>query len=134
GDLHGAAAAWGAMGCRYEQGLVLLGGDAVALRQALALFDTLGALPAARLARQALRVLGVRDVPRGPYSGVRNDPQGLTARERGVYALLQQGLSNRAIAEQLHRSERTVEHHVSALLAKLGVASRAELLTATARK
>ena len=133
GDHRAAAAAWSALGCRYEQGLALLGGDADAKREALALFDALGALPAARLARQTLRALGIRDVPRGPYSAVRKDPQGLTPRERAVAVLLQQGLSNRAIAERLHRSERTVEHHVSSLLAKLGL-SRAELSRAGLEK
>ncbi|MGH8798526.1 MAG: response regulator transcription factor, partial [Caldimonas sp.] len=63
----------------------------------------------------------------GPYRAVRNDPLGLTSRERTVLELLRQGLSNRAIAQRLHRSERTVEHHVSALLAKLGASSRGEL-------
>ena len=127
GDARGAAAAWAALGCRYEQGLALLGGDAEAVRDALAIFESLGATPAARLARQGLRARGVGDVPRGRYRAARTDPLGLTSRERGVLELLREGLSNRAIAAHLHRSERTVEHHVSTLLAKLGVASRAEL-------
>ncbi|MEP7297974.1 MAG: LuxR C-terminal-related transcriptional regulator [Burkholderiales bacterium] len=63
---------------------------------------------------------------RGPYLAARNDPLGLTARERCVFGLLHQGLSNRAIAKRLCRSERTVEHHVSTLFSKLGVASRSE--------
>lgn len=63
---------------------------------------------------------------RGPYSAARSDPQGLTPRERCVYALLHQGLSNRAMAQRLCRSERTVEHHVSTLFSKLGIASRSE--------
>ena len=96
------------------------------LRQALALLDELGAAPAARIARRRLRALGVRDVQRGPSSRTRVDPLGLTAREREVLQLLAQRLSNRAIAERLHRSERTVENHVAALLGKLGVASRNE--------
>jgi DNA-binding NarL/FixJ family response regulator len=50
----------------------------------------------------------------------------LTTREREVLNLLAQQLSNRAIADRLHRSERTVENHVAALLGKLGVASRAD--------
>ena len=107
--------------------MVLLFGDADAQREALVLFDTLGAAPAARAARQALRAAGVRSIPRGPYGAVRSDPLGLTPRERSVLALLREGLSNRAIAQRLHRSERTVEHHVSALLGKLGLASRSEL-------
>ena len=127
GDLRAAAAAWASFGCRYEQAMVLLFGDADAQREALVLFDTLGAAPAARAARQALRAAGVRSIPRGPYGAVRNDPLGLTPRERTVLALLREGLSNRAIAQRLHRSERTVEHHVSALLGKLGLASRLAL-------
>jgi DNA-binding NarL/FixJ family response regulator len=66
---------------------------------------------------------------RGPYRAARNDPLGLTSRERCVLVLLQQGLSNRAIARRLCRSERTIEHHVSSLFAKLGIASRSELET-----
>jgi DNA-binding NarL/FixJ family response regulator len=44
-----------------------------------------------------------------------------------VAELLAQGLSNAEIAQQLHRSERTVEHHVAALLSKLGVARRSQV-------
>jgi len=126
GDVRAAALAWAALGCSYQQALALLGGDVADLRQALALLDELGAAPAARIARRRLRALGVRDVQRGPRSRTRVDPLGLTAREREVLELLAQRLSNRAIAERLHRSERTVENHVAALLGKLGVAGRNE--------
>jgi DNA-binding CsgD family transcriptional regulator len=126
GQCRRAAEAWAALGCRYEQGLALLGGDAAELRDALAIFDALGAAPAARIARRRLRALGVRDVPRGPSHHTRDDPLGLTARERQVLELLALRLSNRNIALRLHRSERTVENHVAALLGKLGVGSRDE--------
>ena len=126
GDHRGAAQAWAVLGYRYEQALALLGGDEADLRYALALADELGAAPAARIARSRLRALGVRDVQRGRNTLTRDDPLGLTAREREVLDLLAQQLSNRAIADRLHRSERTVENHVAALLGKLGVTSRAE--------
>ena len=126
GDVRAAALAWAALGCVYQQALALLGGDAADLRQALALLDQLGAAPAARIARRRLRALGVRNVQRGRSTRTRVDPLGLTAREREVLELLAQRLSNRAIAERLHRSERTVENHVAALLDKLDVASRNE--------
>ena len=126
GDLRGAAEAWAALGCRYEQALTLLGGDAADLRCAHTLLDELGAAPAAATARRRLRALGIRDLQRGANRCTRIDPLGLTARERQVLDLLAQRLSNRAIADRLHRSERTVENHVAALLGKLGVATRGE--------
>jgi DNA-binding NarL/FixJ family response regulator len=67
-------------------------------------------------------------VPRGPREQTRDDPLGLTAREREVFALLAHGLSNATIAARLHRSERTVENHVAKVLAKAGVATRAQLI------
>ncbi len=50
----------------------------------------------------------------------------LTRRESEVLALLRDGLSNADIAARQHNSVRTIEHHVSAILAKLGLRSRAE--------
>ena len=52
----------------------------------------------------------------------------LSAREREVMALALQGLPSKQIARQLGLSHRTVEHHRSRLLEKLGVASMAELM------
>lgn len=54
-------------------------------------------------------------------------PRQLSAREEEVAGLLARGLSNRAIAERLYLSERTVENHVSSALRKLGFSSRSEI-------
>jgi DNA-binding CsgD family transcriptional regulator len=54
------------------------------------------------------------------------DPAGLTARERGVIALIGRGYSNRAIADALVISEKTAEGHVSSILRKLGYSSRTQ--------
>lgn len=130
GCFEAAAAAWGAAGRPYEQLLVLLSAEPsreALLTEALDLAQTIGAGPAQTLARRRLRALGLRAPrPGAPRAATQQDPLGLTTRERTVLELLCQGQSNRQIAERLVRSERTVEKHVAALLAKLGVATRAE--------
>jgi DNA-binding NarL/FixJ family response regulator len=68
----------------------------------------------------------VRGIPRGPRPSTRRHPFGLTAREAEIAALLARSLTNGRIGARLHISPKTVDHHVSAILAKLGVASREE--------
>jgi DNA-binding NarL/FixJ family response regulator len=68
----------------------------------------------------------VRHVPRGPRPRTRGHPFGLTGREAEILALLAQALTNSRIGARLHISPKTVDHHVSAILGKLGVASRGE--------
>jgi DNA-binding NarL/FixJ family response regulator len=73
-----------------------------------------------------LRKRGARGVPRGPRPGTRDNPAGLTARELEVLLLLADGLRNAEIAERLFLAEKTVVHHVSAILRKLEVTSRGQ--------
>ena len=125
GDVRAAAAHWTALGCPYDAALALAGSaDEDDLRAALAAFQRLGARPAAAIVARRLRDRGARGLPRGPLPGTRANPAGLTPREVEVLALLGSGASNADIAARLFLSERTVHHHVSAILRKLGVDNR----------
>jgi DNA-binding CsgD family transcriptional regulator len=123
GEWRAAAEEWARLGCPYEQARALADGDAGAQIAALEIFDRLGAAPAAEALRQKMRTAGAQ-VPRGPRSATRENPFGLTARQMEVLHLLREGLSNAEIAARLHISPKTVDHHVTAVLAKLDVHSR----------
>ena len=120
-----AAQLWTDLGCPYEAALALLDApEEDRLREALSIFASLGAAAAIRLTRQKLRALGVRSIPAGPRIATREDPLGLTRREREVLDLICAGHTNAEIAGRLFISAKTVDHHVSAVLAKLGTPDR----------
>jgi ATP/maltotriose-dependent transcriptional regulator MalT len=122
-----AAAFWHQRGMPLEEARALAStGEEAALLEALALVDRLGARPdAARIVR-ALRHAGATSIPRGPRAETRANPAGLTSREVEVLELLVRGCTNREIADSLYLSPRTVGHHVSAILGKLEITSRAD--------
>ena len=96
--------------------------DEPALRAALQAFEDLGARATAAAARRRMRQLGFTAIPRGPRAASRTH-RPATAREQQVLALIAEGLPDREISRRLFISERTVHHHVSAILAKIGVSS-----------
>jgi DNA-binding CsgD family transcriptional regulator len=133
GDWARSAASWESLGCPYEAALALAdSGDEAALQRALAEFNQLGARPMAAAVTQRLRRLGALGIARGPRPTTRANPARLTAREMEVWDLLAEGLRNAEIANRLSVSTKTVDHHVSAVLAKLGVRTRTEAAHARA--
>lgn len=133
-DPVAAAEWWTRRGCPYDAALTLAGtGDAEHLRTSLAELQRLGARTAAALVARRLRERGVRDVRRGPHASTRSNPAGLTARQVQVLELLARGERNADIAARLFVSERTVDHHVAAILRKLGVRTRGQAGARAAR-
>ena len=121
-----AATFWTRAGAPYRAAWALLDSDdEVDLREARAMFERLGAAVLVERSDVKLRSIGAK-VPRGARASTRANVGGLTDREVEVLDLLDEGLRNAEIAERLHLSEKTVGHHVSAILAKLGASSRLE--------
>jgi DNA-binding CsgD family transcriptional regulator len=116
-----ASREWDRIGCPYEAAIALLR-TPDQLPTALSRLERLGARPAAARVERLMRDRRMRL----PRRSTRRHPSGLTAREVDVLDLIHKGLANSEIAQRLHISEKTVGHHVSAILAKLGVRSRLE--------
>jgi DNA-binding CsgD family transcriptional regulator len=127
GDHRAAADDWDRLGGHHLAAMALaFSDDEPDLLDAVERFAAMEApAPEARV-RQRLREIGAEMVPAGPRASTRAHPAGLTRREGEVLEGLAGGLSNAEIAKELYLSERTVEHHVSNVLGKLGVGSRAE--------
>jgi len=122
----GSAHAWTHLGSPYEAAMALADmPDEEALREALSIVIGLGARAAAQVIRHRLRMLGARSIPAGPQAATRKRPFGLTRREHEVLDLICAEQTNAEIAAKLFLSVKTVDHHVSAILGKLGVPTRA---------
>jgi DNA-binding CsgD family transcriptional regulator len=125
GKAEEAAALWLSLSSPVDAAMALYdGASETNLREALKIFEGLGAAASANLVRSRMREVGVRSIPVGARSATRANPSGLTRRESEVLALITRGATNAEIAESLFISPKTVDHHVSAVLAKLGTPTR----------
>ena len=136
GELSKSSALWTELGLPYEAALVLLqsSGETAAddIQKAITILEGIEARPAVKLARQIAMRLGVADrlskPRRGPYAAARKHSLGLTKRELQILGFIVQGFGNLEIAQRVVRSQRTVEHHVSSILAKMNATNRIEVL------
>lgn len=119
-----AAQAWKQLGCPFEHALALMECGEDQQRAGLTLLDQLGAHATSDKLKTSLRVKGMRHIPRGPRESTRSNPAYLTGRQVEILALLEGGAQNKEIADKLFISPKTVDHHISAILAKLSVNSR----------
>jgi DNA-binding CsgD family transcriptional regulator len=125
GESEKAAEVWLDLGCPGEAAWALFDArEEGPLRRALTLFTNLGATAAVRLTRQRMRDIDMRHIPYGARTATRAHPLGLTRRESEILDLICAGSTNAEMAAQLFISQKTVDHHVSAVLRKLGVQTR----------
>lgn len=128
------AAGWERLGCPYEQALFLFEGDDDAKRQAIAIVHRLGATAVYEKMKLEMRTEGIRSIPRGSRKTTRENSALLTERELGVLELLKEGLQNKEIGSRLFISAKTVDHHISSILAKLDVDSRTKAVREAIRR
>ncbi len=121
-----AANLWKELHCPYEEALALSEGDEEAMKNALEIFEGLGASAASQFIKQRMRESGIKSFPKGPRKSTRQNPNGLTSRQLEILNLIGKGLSNNEIGNQLFISPKTVDHHISSIFSKLNIHSRYE--------
>jgi DNA-binding CsgD family transcriptional regulator len=126
GDWESAARLWSQLGCPYDGAVARLAGNPPAIIEAVHMFESLGARPAAAIGRARLRAQGIRYRQTGPRPRTKANPYMLTARQLEILDLIREGLTTRQIAARLHISPKTADHHITAILTKMNVHSRAD--------
>jgi ATP/maltotriose-dependent transcriptional regulator MalT len=126
GSIANAVSIWEKFGCPYERALALYEGDEGNKREAIVIMQQLGAKAVYEKMKGEMKSLGIKNIPRGVQKSTSLNPAFLTKRELDVLQLLNDGMPNKEIADKLFISAKTVDHHISSILSKLEVKSRAK--------
>jgi ATP/maltotriose-dependent transcriptional regulator MalT len=125
GHFDEAAAWWRRAGEPFAEAVTMGdSSDPRARARGVELLDRLGAIGTADRLRIGLRRDGLTQIPARPRNSTRANPAGLTNRQLDVAKLLARGLTNAEIASRLYISAKTADHHVSAVLTKMGLPNR----------
>lgn len=124
---------WETKGCPFEKALALSEGTEDDKKNALIIFQQLGAEAVYEKLKMEMRADGIKKIPRGLRESTRSNPAQLTNRELDVLNLLQKGIQNKEIAAELFISPKTTDHHISNILFKLDVNSRLKAVAEAVR-
>ena len=133
GKIKLSAAFWEAIGCPFEKAFALFAGNEEDMKNALLIFQQIGADAVYEKIKMEMRAVGIKKIPRGLRESTKMNPAQLTNRELDVLHLLQKGIQNKEIAATLFISPKTADHHISNILFKLDVKSRAKAVTEAVR-
>ena len=111
----------------------LFEGDEDDKKNALLIFQQLGAIAVSEKITMEMRAGGIKKIPRGLRESTRTNPAQLTNRELDVLQLLQKGNQNKEIAGTLFISPKTAEHHISSILFKLDAKTRSKAIAEAVR-
>jgi DNA-binding CsgD family transcriptional regulator len=130
GQHEQAAEWWKRTGAVFDEAMADADSAVIQRRiEAIERLELLGATATADRLRQMLRRAGLTQLPVRPRTSTRTNPAGLTNRQLDVAKLVARGLTNAEISERLFISPKTTDHHVSAVLTKLGLPNRRAVIT-----
>ncbi|MGV9712753.1 ATP-binding protein [Gordonia sp. NPDC003424] len=125
GDIGASARMLDQLGLAFDAAVAFTEtNDPTNASKGLMTLDRLGARATADKIRRDLRLGGMTAVPSRRRSATVSNPAGLTKRQVEVLVLMAEGLTNAELADRLFLSEKTVDHHVSAILTRLEVSNR----------
>jgi DNA-binding CsgD family transcriptional regulator len=132
-NVRKAAATWHKAGCAYAEAFALYEGNEADKKNALTIFQQLGASAICEKIKMEMRSGGIKKIPRGLRESTKMNPARLTNRELDILQLLQKAVQNKEIAQTLFISPKTVDHHISSILFKLEVNSRVKAVAEATR-